>query len=225
MNDAIRLILMGPPGCGKGTQGKKLEEKYSIPQLSTGDMLRAAVRDNTPVGVTAKGYMDRGELVPNDVVIGVIRERLAMSDCESGYILDGFPRSVEQAQALDGIMRDNGQGLTAAMNITVSDEEVVARLTGRRQCTKCGTGFHILFNKPAVEDVCDKCDAPLYQRDDDNETTIKDRLTTYNDQTAPLIALYEKRDLLLSVDGTGSIDKIFTDICSLIDRKVESTRS
>jgi len=225
MNDAIRLILMGPPGCGKGTQGKKLEEKYSIPQLSTGDMLRAAVRDNTPVGVTAKGYMDRGELVPNDVVIGVIRERLAMSDCESGYILDGFPRSVEQAQALDGIMRDNGQKLTAAMNITVSDEEVVARLTGRRQCTKCGTGFHILFNKPAVEDVCDKCNAPLYQRDDDNETTIKDRLTTYNDQTAPLIALYKKRDLLLSVDGTGSIDEIFEGICSLIDRKVASAHS
>jgi adenylate kinase len=225
MTNGIRLILMGPPGCGKGTQGKKLEEKFGLPQLSTGDMLRAAVKDGTPVGVSAKGYMDRGELVPSDVIIGIIRERLAMSDCADGYILDGFPRSVEQAEALDAIMKDNGQELTATVNIGVSDEEVVARLTGRRQCTKCGTGYHVLFNKPSTEDVCDKCGSGLYQRDDDNEATIRDRLSVYNDQTAPLISLYEKRDLLVSADGKGSIDEIFSNICSLIDRKVASAHS
>ena len=214
----IRMILMGPPGCGKGTQGKKLEARYGIPQLSTGDMLRAAVRDKTSVGMKAKEFMDGGKLVPDEVIIGIMRERLAASDCSGGYILDGFPRTVEQARALDAMLAETGQKLTAAVNLEVDDEEVVKRLAGRRQCRKCGTGFHVEFNRPSAEGVCDACGGELYQRDDDNEKTIRERLGVYNRQTAPLLDYYGKKGLLLSTKGSGTIGEIFERTCSLIDK-------
>lgn len=215
----LRLILMGPPGCGKGTQGKKLEAVYHIPELSTGDMLRAAIRDGTPVGIKAKAFMDKGGLVPDEVIIDVMRERLAAKDCENGYILDGFPRTVEQAKALDKFLAEKGLKLSAAVNLDVPDEEVVARLSGRRQCKKCGTGFHIIFNKPERDDRCDACGGELYQRDDDNEQTIRERLKVYNKETRPLLEHYKKQGLLLSVAGQGSIDDIFGRIRSLIDKE------
>lgn len=220
MTQTIRTILMGPPGCGKGTQGKKLEAKYSIPQLSTGDMLRAAVRDKTQVGLKAKEYMDSGNLVPDDVIVGVIRERLNASDCDKGYILDGFPRTIGQAEALDGLFADNGHKLTAVINLDVADDDVVARLSGRRQCKKCGTGFHIVFNKAKQEGICDACGGELYQRDDDNEVTVRERLNVYKEKTAPLLGYYEKQGLLNNIPGTGSIDEIFDRVCSLIDKRV-----
>lgn len=218
MGNQIRLILIGPPGCGKGTQGKRLEARYATPQLSSGDMLRAAIRDGTPVGSTAKGFMDRGALVPDEVIIGIMRERLAAADCAQGYILDGFPRTIEQARALDRLFAETGQRLTAAINLDVADDEVVRRLSGRRQCRKCGTGFHVLFRTPAREGICDACGGLLEQRDDDNEKTIRERLAVYNRQTAPLLGFYEGQGLLRNVPGTGSIDEIFDRICSLIDQ-------
>ena len=218
MDKKLRLILMGPPGCGKGTQGKKLEAVFRIPQLSSGDMLRAAVRDKTKVGLVAKGFMDNGQLVPDEVIIGVMRERLALSDCSSGYILDGFPRTIEQARALDKLFTETGQNLSSVINLDVADKDVVARLSGRRQCKKCGTGFHVLFNKSKKDGICDACGGELYQRDDDNEKTISDRLVVYKKQTAPLLEYYEKQGLLKNIKGTGSIDDIFGRIRSLIEK-------
>lgn len=217
---ATRLILMGPPGCGKGTQAKMLEEKYSIIQLSTGDMLRAAVSKGSEVGIKAKGYMDKGELLPDDIIIDVMHERLSGNNLKNGYILDGFPRTLGQAKALSGLSEELNQPLTAAIVLTVSDDEVVHRLSGRRQCRKCGTGYHIEFNKSRVEGICDKCGGELYQRDDDNEKTIRARLKIYHEQTAPLIAFYSERGLMNEVSGEGSIEGIFSNICSLIDSKI-----
>lgn len=214
---AIRLILMGAPGCGKGTQAKKLEERYDIVQLSTGDMLRAAIREGTDVGNKAKGFMDQGALVPDEVIIGVMKERLAKGDVSHGYILDGFPRTLGQAEALSRLLDEMHQPLTAAVVLKVNEEEVVKRLTGRRTCKKCGTGFHIEFNPPTQEGVCDTCGGALYQRDDDNEATIRQRLAVYNEQTSPLITYYRERGLLKEVEGVGSIDEIFERTCSLID--------
>ncbi len=219
MASGVRIVLMGPPGCGKGTQGKMLESRYGIPQLSTGDMLRAAVAAKSPVGLAAKAFMDRGALVSDEVIIGIMRDRLAASDCAKGYILDGFPRTVAQAEALDAMLTETKQGLMGTINLDVADEEVVRRLSGRRQCRKCGTGFHVEFKKPGREGVCDACGGELYQRDDDNEATIRSRLAVYNSQTAPLISFYEKKGLLMQVPGTGGIEEIFGRICSLIDRK------
>lgn len=214
---AIRLILMGAPGCGKGTQAKKLEERYDIVQLSTGDMLRAAVREGTEVGKAAKEYMDRGALVPDDVIIGVMKERLAKDDVAQGYILDGFPRTLGQAEALSTLLGEIHQPLTAAVVLTISEDEVVKRLTGRRTCKKCGIGYHVEFNQPKQGGVCDKCGGALYQRDDDNEQTIRQRLAVYREQTSPLIEYYSGRGLLKEVEGVGSIDQIFERTCSLID--------
>lgn len=225
MSSAIRLVLMGPPGCGKGTQGKKLEAKYRTPQLSTGDILRQAVRDRTPIGIKAKGYMDGGNLVPDAVMIDIIRERIAASDCENGYILDGFPRTIAQAEALDGLFAKRGERLLAAVNLDVPDEEVVARLSGRRQCKECGTGYHVEFNKSKRDGICDACGGPLYQRDDDNEATVRSRLNVYKEKTAPLLDYYRKKNLLSNVPGTGSIDDIFGRICSLIDGKAGAKAS
>lgn len=220
MTRNLKLILMGPPGCGKGTQGKKLEALLKIPQLSTGDMLRAAIRDNTPVGLEAKGFMDRGMLVPDDVIVGVMKERLKAADCRDGYILDGFPRTPGQAKALDKMFAETGQKLSGVINLAVPDEDVVARLSGRRQCRECGTGFHVLFKKPLKDMICDACGGELYQRDDDNEVTIRERLKVYNSQTAPLLDHYGKMGLLHNVKGRGSIEEIFGRIRSLIEMEL-----
>jgi adenylate kinase len=206
------FILLGPPGAGKGTQAKLMIDKWDIPQISTGDILRAAVREGTALGAEAKGYMDRGELVPDRVVIGIIAERLKEEDAAGGFILDGFPRTIPQAQALQEILDDLGRKIDHVVSIDVDDEELVTRLTGRRMCKRCGESFHVVFNPSREEGVCDRCGGELYQRDDDKEQTIRQRLAVYSEQTRPLIAYYEKQGKVRRIEGTGSIDEIFSRI-------------
>ena len=204
------LILLGPPGAGKGTQAKLMVDKWSIPQVSTGDILRAAVREGTTLGVEAKGFMDRGELVPDRVVIGIIAERLKEEDAANGFILDGFPRTIPQAEALQQILVDLDKTIDHVISIEVEDEELVTRLTGRRMCKECGDSFHVVFNPSSREGTCDRCSGDLYQRDDDKEETIRQRLAVYSEQTQPLIAHYEKQGKLRRIPGTGSIEDIFS---------------
>jgi adenylate kinase len=210
----MRIVLLGGPGSGKGTQAKKLTEKIGVPQISTGDIFRAALKEGTPMGLKAKTYMDKGELVPDDVVIGVVEERLSKPDLDKGYMLDGFPRTLPQAQALDNILNGQEKSIDHAILVDVPDGELVARLSGRRTCrnSDCGAMFHVMFNRPNKEGICDKCGGELYQRDDDSEATIRERLTVYNDQTAPLIDYYEGKGLLRRVNGVGPIDGIFAAI-------------
>ncbi|MCL6621316.1 MAG: adenylate kinase [Syntrophobacterales bacterium] len=214
----MNLILLGGPGAGKGTQAKKLIDKYQIPQISTGDILRAAVKEGTEMGRKAKEYMDAGKLVPDEVVIGIIRDRLAQPDCRKGFILDGFPRTVPQAEALDKVLAEMNSKIDHVISIDVDEEELVTRLTGRRTCKNpdCGQMYHIKFNPPKKEGVCDKCGSELYQRDDDNEATVRSRLATYNQATKPLIDYYQAKGLLRPIKGVGSIDDIFTQICGIL---------
>lgn len=214
------VILMGPPGCGKGTQGKRLEEHLGVPQLATGDMLREAVKNATPVGLKARSYMDKGQLVPDDVIVGVMRERMGKADCSNGFILDGFPRTVGQAEALDVLLKDVGRKINAVVNLDVADEEVVKRLSGRRSCLSCGATYHVTFSTPKKDGKCDKCNSDLVQRSDDREDTIRQRLSVYRAQTAPLIDYYGKKGVLKNVEGTGSIDSIFDKVRSLIDKEI-----
>ena len=204
----MNIILLGPPGCGKGTQAKILIDTYHIPQISTGDILREAIKKGSPLGIEAKTYMEQGSLVPDQLVIGIIEERLQQADCARGFILDGFPRTVAQAEALDSTLSKAGLKLKYVFNIEVVNEELIKRLTGRRVCRKCGESFHITFNPPEKEGLCDSCGGELYQRDDDREETIRNRLKVYQAQTAPLITFYEEKDILHSVDGVGSIEEI-----------------
>jgi adenylate kinase len=185
-------------------------DKWNTPQVSTGDILRAAVREGTSLGVEAKGFMDRGELVPDRVVIGIIAERLREEDATDGFILDGFPRTIPQADALQEILDDLGRNIDHVISIEVDDEELVNRLTGRRMCKECGESFHVVFNPSAREGICDRCSGELYQRDDDKEATIRQRLAVYSEQTQPLIAYYEKQGKLRRIEGTGSIEEIFS---------------
>jgi adenylate kinase len=210
----MRIVLLGGPGSGKGTQAKKLVDKLGIPQISTGDIFRAALKEGTPMGLKAKTYMDKGELVPDDVVIGVVEERLTKPDLDKGYMLDGFPRTLAQAEALDKILVSQGKAINHAILVDVPDEELVARLSGRRTCrnSDCGKMYHVMFNPPKRADICDGCGSELYQRDDDSEATIRERLTVYNKQTAPLIDYYDKKQLLRRVAGVGPIDEIFSSI-------------
>ena len=181
----MNIILLGPPGAGKGTQAKMLVDKYAIPQISTGDILRAAVKEGTPLGKEAKSYMDKGALVPDSVVIGIVEERIQEPDCQKGYMLDGFPRTVPQAEALDGMLNKLDSQIDHVVSIEVANEELVQRLTGRRTCRECGAGFHVMFDPPKQEGVCDKCGGELYQRDDDNVETVTSRLEVYGSQTLP----------------------------------------
>jgi len=210
----MRIVLLGGPGSGKGTQAKKLIGKLGIPQISTGDIFRAAVKEGTPMGLKAKTFMDKGELVPDDVVIGVVEERLTKPDLDKGYMLDGFPRTQPQAEALDKILAGTGKGIDHAVLVDVPDEELVARLSGRRTCknSDCGSMFHVMFNPPKKDMICDKCGSELYQRADDSEATIRERLDVYNKQTAPLIDYYDKKGLLRRVMGVGPIDQIYAQI-------------
>lgn len=216
---AINLIFLGPPGCGKGTQAKMLTDKYLIPQISTGDILREAVKKGSAMGKEAKTYMDAGKLVPDEVVIGIIKDRLIQADCEKGFILDGFPRTVVQAEALDAMLQGMQRRIEHAVSFTVEDQELLERLTGRRTCRSCGTMFHVLFNPPREPGVCDACSGELYQRDDDQEATISNRLHVYNQQTAPLIEYYQKKGLLRPIPGIGKIEDIMDKIEAIIGGK------
>lgn len=215
----MRIVLLGAPGAGKGTQAKILIEKYGMPQISTGDLLRAAVAAGTALGKEAKSYMDKGELVPDSVVLGMVGERLKQDDCKKGYILDGFPRNTAQAEALDKMLASLNMSLTAALSVDVPFEDLMKRLTGRRTCKACGQMYNVYFKAPAKEAVCDKCSGELFQRDDDKEATIKKRLEVYTAQTEPLIGYYKNKGIVKSVSGTGSIDEIFKKVTEVLGLK------
>jgi adenylate kinase len=218
----VRLILLGPPGAGKGTQAARLEARYGIVQLSTGDMLRAAVAAGSEVGMKAKAVMERGELVSDDIVIGVISERIDAPDAAGGYILDGFPRTVAQAEALDRLLAEKGSRLDAAIELAVDDAALVERISGRFSCAKCGEGYHESFKRPAVEGVCDKCGGTEFKRrPDDNAETVASRLVVYHEQTAPLIAYYRGRGLLKTVDGMADIDRVTGALSDILDPLAE----
>jgi adenylate kinase len=208
----VHIILIGPPGAGKGTQAANLVEQFEIPHIATGDIFRNAIKDETPLGRKAKEYIDQGKLVPDEVTIGIVENRLSEDDCQKGFILDGFPRTVVQADALTEILLNLGIELDTVLNIKVSDKEVINRLSGRRVCSECGATYHVDFNPPTEEGVCDKCEGELYQRDDDQPETIKERLNVYKEQTEPLIDYYQERDVLKNVDGEGNLDEVFAKI-------------
>lgn len=212
----MNIILLGPPGAGKGTQAKMLIDAYGIPQISTGDMLREAVKNQTPLGIEAKKYMDAGKLVTDEVVIGLVKERIARQDCADGFMLDGFPRTVPQAEELDKVLTEMQKGIDHVVSIEVPNSELMGRLSGRRTCKACGQGFHMIFDPPKAEGVCDKCGGELYQRDDDNEETVSNRLKVYEDQTKPLIDYYQNKGLLRPIDGVGAIKDIFARIKAVL---------
>ncbi len=200
----MKLILLGAPGAGKGTQAEKICEAYKIPTISTGNILRAALKSGSEIGLKAKSYMESGALVPDEVLIEIIKDRLAEKDCENGFILDGFPRTIPQAEALDSM----GVDIDKCLNIEVADDAIVARMSGRRVCEKCGASYHVMFKKPSAEGICDSCGGTLVQRKDDEESTVLARLKNYHSQTEPLKNYYEKQGKLVSVEGTGSIEEI-----------------
>ena len=212
----MHILLMGPPGAGKGTQAANLVKEFAIPHISTGDMFRAAVKEGTELGKQAKACMDSGKLVPDAVTIGIVKERLAKPDCEKGFILDGFPRTVEQADALSKILPEIGLKLTRVLNINVPAAELIERAVGRRICKKCGATYHIKFNPTKVEGVCDECGGDLYQRADDSEATMKNRLSVYEAQTKPLIDYYQKAGLYTEIDGRQAIDKVTSDLVDVL---------
>jgi adenylate kinase len=219
MVDSLGIVLLGPPGVGKGTQSKLLQDKYNIPQVSTGDILREAVKSKTPLGIKANSFMKRGGLVPGDVVIGIIVDRLKASDCNDGFILDGFPRTIEQAKALDEILKNEGKEIKTAIYLQADEGEIIKRLSGRRICTACGEAFHVIFNPSLNAGFCDKCNGRLYQRDDDNEDVVQSRLKIYSEQTSPLIEFYERKSLLWAVEGLGSIEEIFEKIVHAVGER------
>jgi adenylate kinase len=204
----MNLILLGPPGAGKGTQAKILAKKYGIPQISTGDILRSAVKSQSPMGVKAKACMDRGELVSDSVVVGIVEERLGMPDCSSGFILDGFPRTVAQADSLAIMLGKQGKTLDHVFSFIVDFDELLVRISGRRTCRNCGKGYHVLYDPAKVEGVCDECCGELYQRDDDSVDTVRNRLEVYVEQTSPLIDFYSSMQLLSPIPGVGTIEGI-----------------
>jgi len=204
----MNIILLGPPGSGKGTQAKLIEERRGIPQISTGDMLRKAVGDKTELGIRAKHYMDSGALVPDELVIMITEERLKAEDCRNGFILDGFPRTVPQAEALDEVLNKMNKKIDNALNIEVKEDDIIRRMSGRRICKGCGASYHIIFNPPNEENICDLCGKELYQRDDDREETVRNRLKVYKDQTEPLTNYYREMGVLSSIDGGRKIEEI-----------------
>ena len=208
----MKLLIMGPPGAGKGTQAEKIVKEFDIVHISTGDMFRAALKNQTPLGLKAKEYMDKGELVPDEVVIAMVEERISAPDCAKGFLLDGFPRTIPQAEALDKKLAEMGITLNGVINIEVPREDLIARLTGRRVCRQCGATYHVKFNPPKTEGVCDACGGELYQRSDDSLETVTNRLDVYEAQTAPLKEYYAKTGLLINIDGTKSIEEVFSSI-------------
>ncbi|MCC5804233.1 adenylate kinase [Rossellomorea vietnamensis] len=212
----MNIVLMGLPGAGKGTQAEKIVDKYGIPHISTGDMFRAAIKEGTELGLKAKSFMDNGDLVPDEVTIGIVGERLSKEDCEKGFLLDGFPRTVAQAEALENILADLGKKMNYVININVDKDILMERLTGRRICKECGATYHLVFNPPTEEGVCDRCGGELYQRADDNEETVQNRLDVNIKQTQPLLAYYEDKGYLKNIDGQQDIHRVFDDIDELL---------
>ncbi|MCH4038538.1 MAG: adenylate kinase [Eubacteriales bacterium] len=212
----MRLIMLGAPGAGKGTQAANLAKELNIPHISTGDIFRANIKNGTELGKKAKSYMDAGKLVPDELVCDLVADRIAKDDCKEGYILDGFPRTIPQAEALDKAVLALGTKIDYAVNIDVPDEAIITRMGGRRACLNCGATYHVQYNPPKKEGVCDTCGHPLVLRDDDKPETVQTRLNVYHEQTQPLIDYYDKKKILVTVDGTQSMDQVFSDILKAV---------
>lgn len=213
----MNIILMGLPGAGKGTQASEIIKKYPIPHISTGDMFRKAIKDETELGKEAKSYMDRGELVPDEVTVGIVKERISEDDAKKGFLLDGFPRTIEQAEALNSILEELGRTIDAVVNIEVPEEELMNRLTGRRICETCGTTYHLVFNPPKVEGICDIDGGKLYQREDDNPETVANRLEVNVKQSKPILEFYNQKGLLKNIDGSKNIDEVTSDVIEILE--------
>ncbi|MGQ9556492.1 MAG: adenylate kinase [Desulfurispora sp.] len=214
----MNLLIMGPPGAGKGTQAEVLVKELKITHISTGDMFRNAIKEGTEMGKKAKEYMDAGQLVPDEVVIGMVKDRLAKPDCQNGFLLDGFPRTVEQARALDETLASLNIKLDGVINIVVPLDKLMVRLTGRRVCRDCGASYHVVFNPPQVEGKCNSCGGELYQRSDDNEESVSTRLKAYEEKTQPLIDYYQAKGLLLNINGDQEISKVLADILAAVKK-------
>ncbi len=212
----MKLLITGRPGAGKGTQAVNIKEYYNIPHISTGDMFRAAMKAGTKMGLLAKSYMEKGQLVPDEVTIGIVEDRLSEADCKDGFLLDGFPRNLAQAEALDKFLTKNGIKLDAVLDVNVENSVLVRRMVGRRVCKNCGATYHIEFNKPLKDGICDNCGSNLVQRPDDTEATAVNRLAVYDEQTAPLLDYYKKQGILKTVNGDQSFDKVFEDIKAVL---------
>lgn len=212
----MKIIMLGAPGAGKGTQAKKLAAKYSIPHISTGDIFRANIKNGTELGKKAKTYMDQGALVPDELVVDLVVDRFKNPDCANGYVLDGFPRTIPQAEALEIALKAIGETVDSAINVEVPDEKIINRMSGRRACVGCGATYHIKYNPPKVEDVCDICGDKLILRDDDKPETVKNRLSVYHDQTQPLIDFYNRKGVMAEVDGTKDMDDVFNAIVNIL---------
>ncbi len=212
----MKIIMLGAPGAGKGTQAKKIAEKYGIPHISTGDIFRANIKGGTELGLKAKTFMDQGKLVPDEITIGMLMDRIKDADCANGYVLDGFPRTIPQAESLTAALAAQGEAIDYAVNVDVPDENIITRMSGRRACLSCGATYHIQFNPPKKEGVCDTCGSALVLRDDDKPETVKNRLAVYHEQTQPLIDYYQKAGVLKEVDGTQDLNKVFADIVEIL---------
>jgi len=213
----VKIVLLGAPGAGKGTLAGMITEKYKIPHISTGDIFRDNIRAMTPLGIIAKSYIDKGELCPNDVTIDLVKDALVKPEFATGFILDGFPRTIVQAKALDDMLKDNGIKLAMALNIVASDDSIILRITGRRVCPHCGAPYHIEYIKPKVDNVCDICSTPLIQREDDNAETIKLRLKTYHKKSEPLVDYYRKKGLLVEIESTHGVDESWNKLQKVLD--------
>ena len=213
----MKIIMLGAPGAGKGTQAKKIAEKYSVPHISTGDIFRANIKNGTELGKKAKTYMDQGALVPDELVVDLVVDRVAQDDAKNGYVLDGFPRTIPQAEALDAALAKLNDKVDFAIDVDVPDENIIDRMSGRRACVACGGTYHIKFNPTKVENVCDACNGQLILRDDDQPETVKKRLDVYHEQTQPLIEYYTKKGILKSVDGTQDMAKVFDCIVDILE--------
>ena len=211
----MKIIMLGAPGAGKGTQAKRIAEKYGIPHISTGDIFRANIKEGTELGMKAKEFMDQGLLVPDEVTIGMLLDRIKKEDCVNGYVLDGFPRTIPHAESLTKALEEMGQKIDYAVDVDVPDENIVSRMSGRRACITCGATYHVQFAPPKAEGICDKCGAELVLRDDDKPETVQKRLTVYHEQTQPLIDYYRRAGVLVSVDGTQSMDQVFESIVKI----------
>ena len=212
----MKIIMLGAPGAGKGTQAKMIAEKYQVPHVSTGDIFRANIKNGTELGMEAKKYMDQGLLVPDELTVKILLDRVAQPDCANGYVLDGFPRTIPQAEVLDKALKELGDQIDYAINVDVPDENIVNRMSGRRACVACGATYHVKYNAPKVENVCDSCGKELIIRDDDKPETVQNRLTVYHEQTQPLIDFYEKKGVLKSVDGTVDMKDVFAAITDIL---------